>query len=159
MQSGGCSEKKKASSFFQAAIPADRCAQITTRCSFQNPWRKEFTLNIPLVNSSRIGIFSRMIYRRHLKTCSHRRQGRRYWACQCPIWADFRRDGVRIHKSMNVTDFEKARALEDLWIRGGEEIFDSGIPREEKVETRPITIAEAWQKFWGQASYFPSQNG
>jgi hypothetical protein len=60
---------------------------------------------------------------------------------------------------MNVTDFEKARALEDLWIRGGEEIFDSGIPREEKVETRPITIAEAWQKFWGQASYFPSQNG
>jgi integrase/recombinase XerD len=92
-----------------------------------------------------------MIYRRHLKSCSHRRQGRRYWACQCPIWADFRRDGVRILRSMNLTDFEKARATEDLWIRGAEKIFESGIPRQGKVEAKPITINEAWQKFLGQA--------
>jgi Phage integrase SAM-like domain len=52
---------------------------------------------------------------------------------------------------MNVTDFEKARALEDLWIRSAEEVFESGIPREEKVKARPITIAEAWRKFLGQA--------
>jgi integrase len=92
-----------------------------------------------------------MIYRRHLKSCSHRRQGRRYWACQCPIWADFRRDGVRILKSINLTDFEKARATEDLWISGAEKIFESGIPRQGKVEAKPITINEAWQKFLGQA--------
>ena len=52
---------------------------------------------------------------------------------------------------MNMTDFEKARAMEDLWIRGAEEIFVCGTPRIEKVEARPITIAEAWQKFLAQA--------
>jgi integrase/recombinase XerD len=52
---------------------------------------------------------------------------------------------------MNLTDFEKARATEDLWIRGAEKIFESGIPRQGKVEAKPITINEAWQKFLGQA--------
>ena len=92
-----------------------------------------------------------MIYRRHVKSCSHRRQRRRYWQCQCPCWVDCRKNGVRIHKSTNLTDFEKARSLEELWIRGAEEIFDSGTSRKEKVEARPITIAEAWAKFLGQA--------
>ena len=41
--------------------------------------------------------------------------------------------------------------MEDLWIRGAEEIFASGTPRHEKVEARPITIAEAGQKFLRQA--------
>lgn len=92
-----------------------------------------------------------MIYRRHRKSCSQRLQKRRYWQCQCPCWADFRKNGIRVHKSTNLTDFEKARALEELWIRGAEEIFDSGTPGKEKVEARPITIAEAWGKFLGQA--------
>jgi integrase/recombinase XerD len=52
---------------------------------------------------------------------------------------------------MNLTDFEKARATEDLWIRGEEKIFERGIPRQGKVEAKPITINEAWQKFLGQA--------
>jgi hypothetical protein len=39
---------------------------------------------------------------------------------------------------MNLTDFEKARSLEDLWIRGAREIFDSRIPRQEKVDAKPI---------------------
>jgi integrase/recombinase XerD len=52
---------------------------------------------------------------------------------------------------MNLSDFEKARATEDLWIRGAEKIFESGIPSQEKVALKPITLDEAWQKFLGQA--------
>jgi integrase/recombinase XerD len=92
-----------------------------------------------------------MIYRRHKNSCSQRLEKRRYWGCQCPIWVDFRQNGVRINKSMNLTDWEKARSLEDLWIRGAGKIFDGQIPRQEKVDAKPITIAEAWQKFLLQA--------
>jgi integrase/recombinase XerD len=92
-----------------------------------------------------------MIYRRHKKSCSQRHQKRRYWQCQCPCWVDFRKNGVRIHKSTNLTDFEKARTMEGLWIRGTEEIFDSGTSRKEKVEAKPIALGEAWVKFLIQA--------
>ena len=92
-----------------------------------------------------------MIYRRHKKSCSQRFQKRRYWQCQCPCWADFRKNGIRIHKSTNTTDYEEARKREKAWLDGAKEIFDSGTPKEEKVKATPITIAEAWQKFLGQA--------
>jgi integrase/recombinase XerD len=92
-----------------------------------------------------------MIYRRHKRSCPKRARKRRYWQCQCPCWVDFRKNGIRIHRSTNLTDFEKAREMEELWMQGAKEIFDRGTPREEKVEAKPITINEAWQKFLGQA--------
>jgi integrase/recombinase XerD len=52
---------------------------------------------------------------------------------------------------MNLTDFEKARAMEHLYVHSAEKIFESGIPGQEKVEPKPISLDEAWQKFLGQA--------
>src|ERR1700680_1131099 len=92
-----------------------------------------------------------MIYRRHLKSCSHRRQRRRYWQCQCPCWVDVRKNGIRIHKSMNTTDYEAAKLLEKSWLDVTEGVFDSGSPRQEIIKKVPISIADAWQKFLGQA--------
>jgi integrase/recombinase XerD len=92
-----------------------------------------------------------MIYRRHVKSCSHRRQGRRYWQCQCPVWIDFRKNGGRINKSMDTTDYEEAKSLAESWLDDTTETFDSGTSRKEKVKATPITIAEAWAKFLGQA--------
>jgi hypothetical protein len=101
-------------------------------------------------NPNRYG-YPPMIYRRHRKSCSQRPQKLRYWQCQCPCWADFRKNGIRVHKSMNLTDFEKARALEELWILGAKKIFGGEISGQEKGDAKPITVAEAWQKFLGQA--------
>lgn len=92
-----------------------------------------------------------MIYRRHKKSCSHRPLKRRYWQCQCPIWIDFRKNGVRINKSMNLKDFEKARSQENSWINGAGGIDDKQVPSQEKVELKPVALNEAWQKFLGQA--------
>ena len=41
--------------------------------------------------------------------------------------------------------------MEDLWVRDMERIFESGIPRQEKAEPKPMSLDEAWQKFLGQA--------
>ncbi len=101
-----------------------------------------------LVGSARIGIVSPMIYRRHLKSCPHRRQGRRYWLCpNCPLWADLRKDGARIHKSLNSTNFEEARQLAESWIRGSEATFGRSVSNEKPSAVQPITLNAAWEKF------------
>ena len=60
-----------------------------------------------------------MIYRRHLKSCCHRRQRRRYWQCQCPCWVDFWKGGIRIHKSLRTRDWEKAQQIVQGWEAAG----------------------------------------
>jgi hypothetical protein len=34
------------------------------------------------------------IFRRHLKRCEHRAEGRKYRRCKCPLWADGFLNGV-----------------------------------------------------------------
>jgi integrase/recombinase XerD len=95
-----------------------------------------------------------MIYRRHLKSCAHGLLGRHdvdIAKCNCPIWIDVRKNGLRIHESMNLTDVEKAREREMSWTRGAKKLFYAEIPRQEKVEARSIPISEAWAKFLRQA--------
>jgi hypothetical protein len=92
-----------------------------------------------------------VIYRRHKKGCVHRGKGRRASRCQCPIWIDFRKDGIRVHKSAHLTDSDKARALEESWMRDSETALESVIASQEKPDPKPITLDEAWQKFLDQA--------
>jgi hypothetical protein len=48
------------------------------------------------------------IYRRHLKSCAHRGEGRTYRRCKCPLWADGLIGGVDIRESLKTRDWLKA---------------------------------------------------
>ena len=51
------------------------------------------------------------LYRRHLKTCGHRAEGRAYIKCNCPIWADGDLDGKEFRKSLRTRDWQRAIRL------------------------------------------------
>ena len=51
------------------------------------------------------------IYRRHRKNCEHRREGRKYRRCRCPIWVDGFLAGREIRKSLDAADWQKAQDL------------------------------------------------
>jgi integrase/recombinase XerD len=48
------------------------------------------------------------IFRRHLKSCAHRREGRAYRGCRCPVWADGLLHGRDIRESLQTTDWQEA---------------------------------------------------
>jgi len=56
------------------------------------------------------------LWRRHLKACPHRgegkNKGRQYTKCSCPIWCDGEVDGKRVRKSLDTRDW--ARAMRNL---------------------------------------------
>ncbi len=92
------------------------------------------------------------IYRRHLKHCSHRRDGRRHWCCHCPIWFDARIKGRRVHKSMHLTDWGRAQQLAQAWISGGCAIAEIQLPAPiPKPKEGPISLEEAWGQFVAKA--------
>ena len=49
------------------------------------------------------------IYRRHVKNCQHRNEGRKYRRCRCPIWVDGFLNGEEIRESLGLRDWEKAQ--------------------------------------------------
>ncbi len=55
------------------------------------------------------------IYRRHLKSCEHRDEGRKYRRCRCPIWVDGFLTGAEIRKSLELKDWEKAQQKIREW--------------------------------------------
>jgi hypothetical protein len=69
------------------------------------------------------------IWRRHAESCPHRKKGRDYLKCNCPIWADGYMNGKRtLRESLKTRDMARARkraaALESpedsvfsLWLR------------------------------------------
>src|SRR5215469_1703474 len=54
-------------------------------------------------------------YRRHLKNCEHRKEGRSYRRCQCPIWVEgvLGRDYLR--ESLSLRDWTKAQERIREW--------------------------------------------
>src|SRR5712692_6970583 len=80
------------------------------------------------------------IYRRHLKRCPHRAEGRKYRRCCCPIWVDGWLNGVEIHKSLGARDCQKAQGTVREWEAEGER-------KAEPNEPEPVTLEEAWQGF------------
>lgn len=61
------------------------------------------------------------LYRRHLKLCPHKRLGRKYRRCRCPIWADGVLNGVDIRVSLGERDWLKAQKIVRTWETDGEE--------------------------------------
>ncbi len=56
-----------------------------------------------------------VLYRRHRKNCLHRREGRAYRRCHCPIWVDGVIGGQEIRKSLDLRDWQKANAKIQAW--------------------------------------------
>src|ERR1041385_1393226 len=49
-----------------------------------------------------------LLYRRHLKTCRHRKKGQNFAGCSCPIWIDGLLNGKRYRRALETCDWEKA---------------------------------------------------
>ena len=60
------------------------------------------------------------IYRRHVKGCAHRGEGRKYRRCRCPIWVDGFLNGVEIRSSLDLRDWEKAQQRIRDWEAEGQ---------------------------------------
>jgi integrase/recombinase XerD len=55
------------------------------------------------------------IYRRHLKDCRRRAEGRRYRHCRCPIWVDGILGGKEMRESLKVRDWQRAQEMVREW--------------------------------------------
>src|ERR1700690_167916 len=55
------------------------------------------------------------MYRRHLKDCTHRSEGRKYRRCRCPIWVDGFLGGQDIRKSLETAHWQKAQDFVREW--------------------------------------------
>ena len=80
-------------------------------------------------------------YRRHVKSCPHRSDGRKYRRCRCPIWVDGTLDGHDVRKSVQTRNWEKAQAMIRDWEANGGRGDDNPIP----------TVAEACGDFIADA--------
>jgi integrase/recombinase XerD len=76
-------------------------------------------------------------YRRHKKNCEHRREGRKYRRCRCPIWVDGFLAGVELRESLKTRNWQRAQNIVTEW------------EAEERRTTcsEPTTLAAAWQEF------------
>src|SRR5215469_16492518 len=80
------------------------------------------------------------IYRRHLKTCDHRCEGRDNRRCKCPVWVDGFLGGRDIRESLKTRDWQKASDQVHEW-------ESRGSVEEPKKENEPLTITAAWESF------------
>ena len=79
------------------------------------------------------------IYRRHLKTCPRRNEGRAYRRCKCPVWVDGFFNGAEIRQSLRVQTWDDAeRELEKLKCR---------LTRSGGTTDGPVTLKHAWDEF------------
>src|SRR5712692_5637808 len=81
-------------------------------------------------------------YRRHKKRCEHRKEGRKYRRCQCPVWVDGHLNGVRIHQSLHIGDWQRAQARVREWEAAGEQ----------SAHPELVTIGQACEVFLEDAA-------
>lgn len=77
------------------------------------------------------------IYRRHVKGCAHKDDGRKYRRCRCPIWVDGMLAGVEIRESLGLANWEKAQ----------ERVREWEASQEKALEDAPITVEAACAEF------------
>lgn len=80
------------------------------------------------------------IYRRHQKSCPHRKDGRRYRRCRCPVWVDGHLNGAEIHKTLGTRDWQKGQELVRKWEADGDTAAGT-------AATDLVTLGQAWQRF------------
>ena len=83
------------------------------------------------------------IYRRHLKSCEHRSQGRSYRRCKCPIWVDGLISTLEIRKSMGTRDWDKAQKQVRAW--------EAEQTIEQEDCASPVTVKNACEAFMADA--------
>jgi hypothetical protein len=83
------------------------------------------------------------IYRRHLKHCAHRSQGRKYRRCRCPIWVDGFIGTDEIRESLQTRNWEDAQRKIHKWEA------ERSKPQE-PIENR-LTIENACEKYLDDA--------
>lgn len=79
------------------------------------------------------------IYRRHKLNCEHRKEGRKYRRCRCPIWVDGFLAGQEIRKSLNTADWQKSQDHVREWEASGQVAS--------QPEREPVTIECARDEF------------
>ena len=84
------------------------------------------------------------LYRRHLKTCDHRGEGRDYRRCKCPIWVDGFLSGHDLRQSLKMRDWQKASETVREWEARG--------TVEEDSKNDPVTIEQATESFLKDAA-------
>jgi site-specific recombinase XerD len=77
-----------------------------------------------------------ILFRRHKKSCRHKKKGRSYRNCQCPIWIDGTLGGKRVRESLNMRDWQRANEKMVRWEAEGNISEDSR-----------KTIEDAWRDF------------
>ena len=80
------------------------------------------------------------LYRRHQTHCPHLLKGRAHLRCPCPLWADGRMNGERVHKALGTTDWQKAQQI----VR---ELETGASCSNTRTQVGPITLNQAWQRF------------
>jgi site-specific recombinase XerD len=68
------------------------------------------------------------LYRRHKKDCKHSGKGAGFTRCDCPIWCDGIRDGVRVRESLKTFNWKEAeKSIErlDSWKPTLREVVDA----------------------------------
>ena len=91
-----------------------------------------------MVEAEERGQLMLTIYRRHLKACEHRDEGRNYRRCRCPIWVDGFLGKEEIRESLKLRDWQKASERIHDWEDRG--------TKEEKKDA-PVTIPHAVPSF------------
>ncbi len=84
------------------------------------------------------------IYRRHLKSCPHVREGRDYRRCKCPIHVEGTLEGISIRKALDTTNWQRATEIIREWEANGMPVADT--------PTSPPTISEACERFKADAA-------
>jgi integrase/recombinase XerD len=80
------------------------------------------------------------IYRRHLNNCPHRKEGRSYLRCPCPVWVDGRLEGKRVHKALGTSEWVQAQHI----VRKLETETNC---TENRPRLGPMTVEQAWLGF------------
>lgn len=83
------------------------------------------------------------VFRRHVKSCEHKQEGRKYRRCRCPIWVDGFLGGEEIRESLGLRDWEKAQQKVREWEADGH--------LAEAEEEKARTLAEACAAFIADA--------
>jgi hypothetical protein len=79
------------------------------------------------------------IYRRHLRSCPHRTEGREYRRCRCPLWVQGTLAGEIVRKSLDLSSWEAASELVRMWEARG------------SLSGRIVAVPDAVSKFMDDA--------
>src|SRR5882724_12879780 len=80
------------------------------------------------------------IFRRHLRKCPHRAEGRKYRRCHCPIWVDGHLGEAEIRKALNTLDWQEAHTIVREWEA------DAILPTPAS-SSASITLDRGWERF------------